>query len=187
MNNHDERLNTLQMNVSRLTKQQLKAYDIAVEYISGEKNSQMLLFVTGEGGTGKSFLISLIMEYTQICHGKQKGLYSSALAIAPTGAAASVISGYTWQSVYGKGRIKKNSKVCNMSKECAQAVGSKISGVKPIVLDEISMINLQTLNEISERQVAAMGTQTSDPVLRNSFKSKYFGVYICCLLEIFIN
>ena len=74
-----------------------------------------------------------------------------------------------------KGRIKKKSKVRNMSKECAQAVGSKISGVKLIVLDEISMISLQTLNEISERQIAAMSTQTSDPVLRNSFQSKHFG------------
>ena len=115
------------------------------------------------------------MEYTHICHGNQKGLYGSALAVAPTGAAASVIGGYTWQSVYGKGRIRKKSKVCNMSKECAQAVGSKISGVKLIVLDEISLINLQTLNEISERQIAAKGTQTSHPVLRNSFQSKHFG------------
>ena len=53
VDNYDERLNTLQMIVSRLTQQQLKAYNIAVEYISGEKNSQMLMFVTGEGGTGK--------------------------------------------------------------------------------------------------------------------------------------
>ena len=175
VDNYDERLNMLQMNVSRLTQQQLKAYNIAVEYISGEKNSQMLMFVTGEGGTGKSFLISLIMEYTQICHGKQKNLYGSALVVAPTVAAASLIGGYTWQSVYGKGRIRKKSKVCNISKECAQAVGSKISGIKLIVLDEISMINLQTLNEISEHQIAAMGTHTSDPVLRNSFQSKHFG------------
>ena len=108
------------------------------------------------------------MEYTQICHGKQKGLYGSALSIAPTGAAANVISGYTWQPVYEMGRIKKKSKVCTMSKEYAQAVGSKIAGVKLIVLDEISMINLETLNEISERQIAAMGTQTSDPILRQS-------------------
>ena len=102
VDNYDERLNALHMNVSRLTQQQLKACNIAVEYISGDKNSQMLMFVTGEGGTGKSFLISLIMEYTQICHGKQKGIYGAALAVAPTGAAASVISGDTWQSVYGK-------------------------------------------------------------------------------------
>jgi hypothetical protein len=62
-----------------------------------------------------------------------------------------------------------------MSKECAQAVGSKIAGVKLIVIDEISMINLETLNEISERQIAAMGTQTSDPLLRQSLKEKHFG------------
>ena len=175
VNNYTERFEKLQNNVSRLTKQQLKAYNIAVEYISGARNSQMLMFVTGEGGTGKSFLISLIMEYTQICHGKQKGIYGSALAVAPTGAAANVIGGYTWQSVFGKGRTKKKSNVCNMSKECAQAVGSKISGVKLIVLDEISMINLETLNEISERQIAAMGTQTNDPLERESFKSRHFG------------
>ena len=44
-----------------------------------------------------------------------------------------------------------------MSKECAQAVGSKIAGVKLIVLDEISMINLETLNEISEKADRSYG------------------------------
>ena len=78
------------------------------------------------------------MEYTQICHGKQKGLYGSALAIAPTGAAASVISGYTWQSVYGKGRIKKKSKVCNMSKNV-----HKLLGVKYRVLILLSLMKFQ--------------------------------------------
>ena len=175
VNNYDERLKILDINVSKLTQEQLKAYDIAIEYISGKKNRQMLMFVSGEGGTGKSFLISLIMEYTQLFHGKQKGLYGSALAVAPTGAAANVIKGYTWQSVYGKGRIKRKSKDCCMSKECAQAVGSKIAGVKLIVLDEISMINLETLNEISERQISAMGTQISDVEERLNLKSKHFG------------
>ena len=104
-NNYDERNEILKTNVTRLTIQQLKAYNTAVEYISGDKGKQMLMFVTGEGGTGKSFLISLIMEYTQLCHGKQGGIYGSAVAVAPTGAAANVIKGYTWQSVYGKGKF----------------------------------------------------------------------------------
>lgn len=108
----------------QITSQQLRAYNIAVAYISGKKGSQMMMFVTGEGGTVKSFLISLIMEFTQIFHGKQGGLYGSALAIAPTGAAANVIKGYTWQSVYGKGRSKK--KDCVMSSKCAKSVGSKV-------------------------------------------------------------
>jgi nucleoside-triphosphatase THEP1 len=63
----------------------------------GKKASKMIMFVTGEGGTGKSFLISLIMELANLTHGKQKGSYGSAMALAPTRA------GYTWQSVYGKG------------------------------------------------------------------------------------
>ena len=111
VNNHSERVESLQINVSKLTSQQLKAYSVAVDYISGKRESQMMMFVTGEGGTGKSFLISLIMEFTQIFHGKQGGLYGSALAIAPTGAAANVIKGYTWQSVYGKGRSNNKDKV----------------------------------------------------------------------------
>ena len=80
----------------------------------------MMMFVTGEGGTGNSFLITLIMEFTQIFHGKQGGLYGSALVIAPTGAAANVIKGYTWQSVYGKGRSNNKDKI--MSSKCAKAV-----------------------------------------------------------------
>ena len=173
VNNHSERVEALQINVSKLTIQQLKAYSIAVDYISGKRESQMMMFVTGEGGTGKSFLISLIMEFTQIFHGKQGGLYGSALAIAPTGAAANVIKGYTWQSVYGKGRSNNKDKV--MSSKCAKAVGAKVLGVKLIVLDEISMINLEDLNDISERQISAMKTQTSDDNLRKSYQSQHFG------------
>ena len=108
INDYTERLQTLESNVLKLTTKQLLAYKIAVQYINGNKGKQMLMFVSGEGGTGKSFLISLLMEYTRIYHGKQKGLYGSALAIAPTGAAANVIKGFNWQSVYGVGLTKKN-------------------------------------------------------------------------------
>ena len=62
----------------------------------------MKVFESGEGGTGKSFLISLIMEFTNIFHGKQKGICGAAIAVASTGSAANVIRGFTWQSVYGK-------------------------------------------------------------------------------------
>ena len=63
----------------------------------------MRMFVSGEGGTGKSLLISLIMEFTNIFHGTQNGIYGAAVAVAPTGSAANVIRGFTWQSVYGIG------------------------------------------------------------------------------------
>ena len=52
--NYEERLKQLELNVKLLTEKQLKAYNIAVEYLNGNKGKQMLMFVTGEGGTGKS-------------------------------------------------------------------------------------------------------------------------------------
>ena len=40
------------------------------------------MFVTGEGGTGKSEVIKHLVEYTRLYFGKQKGLYGSAMAWA---------------------------------------------------------------------------------------------------------
>jgi hypothetical protein len=138
INNYNDRLAQLEKNVKLLTRKQLQAYNIAAEYINGNKGKQMIMFVSGEGGTGKSFLIALIMEYTNRIHGKQKGLYGSAVALAPTGAAAKVINGHTWQAVYGKGitrRKKQNSH--NMASRTAKAVGAKLLGIKLAVLDVV--------------------------------------------------
>ena len=173
VNDYDNRLTKLEQNVKLLTKKQLEAYNKASEYITGKNKSQMIMFVTGEGGTGKSFLISLIMELANITHGKQKGLYGSAIALAPTGAAAKVINGYTWQSVYGKGMAEGTNK--KMASRTAKAVGTKLQGVKIAILDEISMINLETLHEISERQKQAMLEFTDDENEREAIKSKPFG------------
>ena len=57
--NYNIRLQSLLVNVKLLTQKQLEAYNIVVGYISGANSKQMNMFVSGEGGTGKSFLISL--------------------------------------------------------------------------------------------------------------------------------
>ena len=70
-----------------------------------------------------------------------------------------------------------------MSKNTAKAVGAKISGLKLLVIDEISMINLETLAEISNRLIEAMLSQTDDESDRNVISSQLFGgihVLITC-------
>jgi PIF1-like helicase len=176
VNNYNRRVAELENNVKLLTRNQLRAYNTAAEYINGSKGKQMIMFVSGEGGTGKSFLIKLIMEYANIIHGKQKGLYGSAVALAPTGAAAKVIDGHTWQAVYGKGILQstqKNGK--KMAPRTAKAVGARLLGIKLAVLDEISMINLETLYEISERQKQAMLANVEDENEREYIRSTPFG------------
>lgn len=161
-------------NVELLTKEQLEAYNIAVDYRSGKNQKQMRMFVSGEGGTGKSFLIPFIMEFTNIFHGKQNGIYGAAVAVAPTGSAANIIRGFTWQSVYGKGfNISNLTDVTSGPR--TQAVGSKLIGVKLVIIDEISMIDLEILYEISLRHTKYMGTLITDKMERMNKEYCHFG------------
>lgn len=75
------------------------------------------------------------MECTRLKYGKQRGLYGAAIAMAPTGCAANVIGGYTWQSCYFKGRSSDAGKD-KMSQQTAQKIGDNSRGTKLIVIDE---------------------------------------------------
>ena len=136
----------------------------------------MITFVSGEGGTGKTSLINQMAEYAKLHYGKQKRIYRSVVKTAPTGSAAKLSGGFTWQAVHGKSKVKRKNS-CNgyMAKNTAKAVGAKTSGLKLLVIDEISMINLETLAEISNRKIEAMLSQTDDENERNITRSKLFG------------
>ena len=62
VNDYERRLRELESNAKLLTKKQLEAYERAVEYLSGNKGKQMIMFVSGEGGTGKTFLINQMAD-----------------------------------------------------------------------------------------------------------------------------
>ena len=174
VSNYDERSETLQQNISKLTPGQRDAYDKAISHISGDKPSQLIIFISGEGGTGKSYLIALIIEYTRLRFGKQRGLYGAAIAMAPVGCAANVISGYTWQSCCCKGRSSDTGKD-TISQQTAQKIGQNFRGTKLIVIDEISMINLESIAEMSRRHQEGMITLTDDQDKRDIIKRLPFG------------
>lgn len=172
------RVSKLQRDKLELTIDQLTAYNKAVKHLSGETDEQLIMFISGEGGTGKSYLIRLLMEYTRLKFGKQKGLYGSALAMAPTGSAGHIIGGFTWQSVFNKSKKqsgKKNAIQSYLSPESAKAVGHKIHGVKLSIIDEVSMINLETLHEISQRAIEGLCAINNNQSECDIIKSKPFG------------
>jgi sigma54-dependent transcription regulator len=78
--NYEERVRQLAIDVLKLTTSQRNTYDKAVKRICS--NEQLLMFISGEGGTGKTFVISLIQEFTRIRYGKQLGLYRATVAMA---------------------------------------------------------------------------------------------------------
>ena len=115
------------------------------------------------------------MEYTRLKYGKQRGLYGAAVAMAPTGCAANVINGFTWQSCYNKGRQCQSEGKERICQQTAKKIGEKFYGTKLAILDEISMINLESLAEISHRHRQGLLAVTDDNEQRQIIKEKPFG------------
>ena len=175
VHNYEERLLKLATDIETLTPGQRDAYDKAIEHISGRNPTQLIMFISGEGGTGKSFIIALIMEFTRLKFGKQKGLYGATVAMAPTGCSANVIKGYTWQSCYGKGRKQEHGEESRMSQETAKKIGENFRGTQLAIIDEISMINLESLAEISQRHQQGLLAITENEGERELIRQKPFG------------
>jgi hypothetical protein len=163
--------------MKRFTEGQTIAFEKVVQHLTGNKSTeQLIMFLSGEGGTGKSEVIKLLQEYCRLHFGKQRGLFGPSVALAPTGPSANNINGRTWQSALGKA---KHSKPVHgsafLSVKGAQAVGANLRGTKLLILDEISLVSLDSLYEISERVKAALCSQESDGSIIAAIKEKPFG------------
>jgi hypothetical protein len=128
--------------------------------LDGTRNEQLIMFVSGEGGTGKSHLIKLITEYAALKFGKSKRRYGHVIRWAPTGCAAFNIGGVTWQSgvKMRKYQSKKKGSVSDKYRE----IGTEIEDAKLLILDEVSMIGLEDLVVISDTLARARATLEQD-------------------------
>ncbi|MCP4182155.1 MAG: hypothetical protein GY761_02395, partial [Hyphomicrobiales bacterium] len=94
------------------------------------------------------------------------------------GAAAYNIGGMTWQSALGcdiTSDTKKNRGKNLMSNERAVKFGEYMRSVKLIILDEVSMVSLESLQEISQRIVEALSTVEEHYAVRSELKTAPFG------------
>ena len=134
--------------------EQRHVYDDITSHILDPERGQIISFVTGEGGTGKSKIISTVKMWADTTFGKQEGNFGSCLLCAPTGPAAYNINGETWQSAIGhsieSGHVKTTEDVKN-----ERMLRQKFRGLRILILDEISMIGANALWEMHIRlQVA---------------------------------
>mmetsp|Transcript_16691 Transcript_16691/g.28000 ORF Transcript_16691/g.28000 Transcript_16691/m.28000 type:complete len:952 (-) Transcript_16691:144-2999(-) len=171
VSNHAQREEVLEQQLTSLTMHQREAYDKIVSHLTDESSPPLLMFLTGEGGTGKSRVIHLVTEFTHLHFGKQEGLHGAVLVCAPTGTSANNINGFTWHSVLGKGQ----SQSYTLSETAARRVGANLKGVQLFILDEISLVSCESLLEISKRFQTALCTTTTDPAQLAVIKSSPFG------------
>ncbi|KAH6698200.1 hypothetical protein BKA61DRAFT_439453, partial [Leptodontidium sp. MPI-SDFR-AT-0119] len=99
---------------------------------------QFLLYLGGIGGVGKTHLIKAFMFSLSIIR-----KHDDVLLTASTGAAAANIGGATYHSALGFGN--------NGNQPVRQATRSRLSHKKIFILDEISMVSLESLDQINER------------------------------------
>lgn len=112
-----------------------EAQERAVRAVMAGRN----VFLTGAGGTGKTFVIERIREELRELHGAAYA--SSVVFAAPTGVAATAISGTTLNAALGIGCPRKRSDFASRMGRMPQL--KRIRAWKTMVIDEISMVSAE--------------------------------------------
>lgn len=120
-----------------------------------ELKDPLLMYLGGEGGTGKSRVIEALTELARAA-----GMTGSVRTCAPTGIAASLVGGQTFHSLVGV-RGKEDFKLNKTpTKKCIE----QLSGMSLLIVDEVSMLsrkNLGALNcflrHVTEKNIAFGG------------------------------
>ena len=126
-------------------EEQHRAFRIVAEHAGkGENDEQLLMYIAGVGGTGKTHVVHAILRLFELL-----GRSEEVMVGAPTGAAALNIGGYTVHSLM--------MLPCKKTKSILQKLRALWSPVKYFIIDEVSMIGARFLAEISRRLQQAKG------------------------------
>lgn len=131
--------------------EQERVFRIVAEHFVVGNKEQLLMYMGGIGGTGKSHVIKAVVALFERC-GLPQNLYVS----APTGIAAVLINGYTIHSLT---LLPKSVPRPNVIK-----LDEIWRNVHWLILDEVSMVSAKTLSEISHQISIAKGCEQSAAV-----------------------
>lgn len=110
-------------------------------------NTKHNVFLTGEAGTGKSYVIKMFREI--------KGLQGEKIPmVASTGAASLLINGVTFNSYFGLGIMTGGSENTIKNALTSRTVVERIIYTDTIIIDEISMISnevFMTANKLCQK------------------------------------
>lgn len=120
----------------RSNPKQLRAFELVARHaIKGAH--QLLMYVGGVGGTGKSHVVHSILQLFHLL-----GISKTIRVAAPTGAAAILIGGHTIHSL---------TLLPDSPGKDLQELSNIWEGVNYLILDEISMIGGRFLSQLSSR------------------------------------
>ncbi|GBN51490.1 hypothetical protein AVEN_267640-1 [Araneus ventricosus] len=133
-----------------LRKCNLKQRDLVnhiKNHLRTEPNKRLYIMIEGAAGTGKSFLIDIIVQMLIRIFEKpdQDPTQPTVLKLAPTGKAASNIQGETLHHALGIG-FSKNS---HLSASSITEYAVKYANLKCVIIDEISMVGANMYDKVN--------------------------------------
>jgi hypothetical protein len=128
-----------------LNEEQRRAFCIVAHHATQPKGEQLKMYLGGMAGTGKSQVIKALVHFFN-----ERNEGYRFMCMAPTGAAAALISGSTYHSILGLGQFDKRA-----YGSIAKAY-ENLKNVDYIFMDEVSMIGCIHLYQICERMSIAM-------------------------------
>ena len=148
----DELVKKLNMGQLQAYKKATSVFDSYKEMSSGETiGKPLLMFLSGEGGTGKSVVIKALSLDGRVRWGRTEGYYGPVAIVGPTGVSAHNVRGATWHSVFnftdGVLSLPNAEKPVDLMKRLAQ----KLKGLRLILFDEVSMLSWEQLHELHYR------------------------------------
>ena len=133
----------------RLDSEQRLVLDILLKYVRDLEKSESnrndiqpeapRLMVHGGAGSGKSFVINLLAQWLEYSFRKSGDDASLpyVLKVAPTGAAASQISGQTLHRAFG---FPFSNEFLSLSDKIRDERRAQLEQLKVVIIDEISMV-----------------------------------------------
>jgi hypothetical protein len=123
--------------------EQDRSFHIIANHASTEKPGQLIMYIGGMAGTGKSQVIKALTAFFE-----RRNESHRIIITAPTGTAAALIGGSTYHSVLGIN--DKSASTISMAK-----VRTRLDGVNYMFLDEVSMLSCHDMYTISAQLAKA--------------------------------
>jgi hypothetical protein len=137
-----------------LNDEQEQAFRIIANHVVIPNSEPLKMYIGGVGGTGKSQVLKAVSSFFE----KRNEAYRF-IIVAPTGTAASLLSGSTYHSVFGINDIS-NSSEAQSTKSLIQ-VRTRLQGVDYIFMDEVSMLSCYDMYRISAQLCKVMNNPTT--------------------------
>lgn len=130
-----------------LNEEQTRAFSMAARYLHHHETSQLLMYLGGMGGTGKSRVLLAIMSFLD-----NRSESHRFIVLGPTGSSAALVGGSTYHSVLG---FSPNAQPEKALSTALEKIRGRLVRVDLVFLDEVSMISCSDLLKIHKQLLRA--------------------------------